>query len=309
MCWDVYAGAAVSLPVIETPRRLMISFSGGETSAYMLYWCKRNLFHLYDEVVVLFANTGQENEETLVFVDRCSKHFDVEVIWLEAIINPQKGKGTKHKIVSFDTADRAGNVFEDMIKVYGIPNQAYPHCTRELKLQPITSYCRSLGWKKGEHHIAMGMRVDEIDRMDYQAKDKGIIYPLITNAPTTKQMINEFWSAMPFRLGLKGYEGNCKWCWKKSLRKHFTLLSDHPEIYDFPARMEKEHGSAGRCRPEDPRVFFRNTTSTLQLIEMHKKSNGFARAQDDSLVSAQIDWIGHDLDISGDCSESCEVKF
>lgn len=292
-------------------KRLLISFSGGETSAYMLHWCKRNLFHLYDEVVVLFANTGQENEETLVFVDRCSKHFDVEVVWLEAVINPEKGKGTKHKVVSFDTADRVGSVFEDMIKVYGIPNQAWPHCTRELKLQPITSYCRSIGWKKGAYDIAIGLRSDEMDRMDYKAKEKGIIYPLISTVPTTKPMINQFWASFSFRLGLKGYEGNCKWCWKKSLRKHFTLLSERPEIYQFPADMERKHGLAGHNVDGTKRVFFRNNVSTIKLVELFEQAGDFVKAEDDAKILPQIDWVGYDidLDMSGDCSESCEVKF
>lgn len=289
--------------------RLLVSFSGGETSGYMLHWCKNNIVKNYDEARVVFANTGQENEETLRFVKKCGNHFGVEVVWLEAVVNHEKGKGTKHKIVSFESADRFGRVFEDMIKVYGIPNKAYPHCTRELKLQPITSYCRSIGWAKGSYDIAIGIRADEIDRMDYQAREKGIIYPLISKIPTTKPMVNEFWHNMPFRLVLKGYEGNCKWCWKKSLRKHFTLLSERPEIYQFPADMERKHALAGHNKDGSKRVFFRDFVSTIRLVELYEQAGDFVRADDDTQVSRQNDWIGFDIDMAGACSDSCEVEF
>lgn len=292
--------------------RLLVSFSGGETSGYMLALCQKEIFSRYKEVKVVFANTGQENEKTLEFVDKCGKLFGVEVVWLEADVDMTPRAGTKHKIVSFETADRSGRVFEEMIKKYGIPNQAYPHCTRELKLQPITSYCRSIGWEKGSYHIAIGIRVDEIDRMDAQARQKGIIYPLITLRPTTKPMINEFWASMPFSLGLKGYQGNCTWCWKKSFRKHFTLMRESPEIYEFPMKMEALHGGAGANNGGDyERVFFRGNRSTKDVIRMYELAGDFAPAEDDAKVLSQVDWVGFNelLDISGNCTESCEVNF
>ena len=43
--------------------RCLISFSGGETSAYMLWWLLTHKSDVYD-FVIIFANTGQENEET-----------------------------------------------------------------------------------------------------------------------------------------------------------------------------------------------------------------------------------------------------
>lgn len=43
--------------------RCLISFSGGETSAYMTQWMLKE--KLYDEYLVVFANTGQENEACL----------------------------------------------------------------------------------------------------------------------------------------------------------------------------------------------------------------------------------------------------
>lgn len=284
------------------PKRLFISFSGGETSAYMTLWCMQHLKDQYDEMVVMFANTGQENEQTLEFVDKFSKHFSIPVVWVEAEVVHEKGKGTLHRVVDFESADRDGRCFEEVIKKYGIPNQAYPHCTRELKLQPMTSYLRSIGWKKGTYDVAIGIRADEMDRISASRKENNIIYPLVEYKEMTKPDINTFWNNQPFRLNLKGYQGNCKWCWKKSFRKHFTMMEETPEIYDFPMRMEEKYGLAGSNKNGVERVFFRKHTSTKDLIAL-KDITEWKHAEDDSVVYNDY------LDATAGCSDSCEIDF
>lgn len=283
---------------------LVISFSGGETSAYMAQWLKANKAKDYDRVFCVFANTGQENEETLEFVDQCDKYFGLNVHWIEASVNHGQRIGTEHQPVSFESASRRGEPFEQVIRKYGIPNKAYPHCTRELKLNPIKSWLNSMGIT--DYRMAIGIRADEIDRMQSDAKEKGLIYPLV-NLYMTKPKVNEFWQAMPFRLDLKGYQGNCKWCWKKSLRKHLTLMNESPEIYDFPERMEHEHGLSGHNVDGTKRVFFRNGVSTKELRELAKKP--FTPAEDDARIYPQPTLFDFDLDAAGGCSESCEVEF
>jgi len=290
-------------------KRLKISFSGGETSAYMLIWAKYNLFHKYDEVVVTFANTSQENEQTLEFVDRVSKHWEIPVVWLEAVVHHNERKGSTHKIVTFETASRDGQIFEEVIKKYGIPNPDFQPCNRELKVNPMHSYCRSIGWQKGTYHTAIGIRADEIDRINPNYRDNHLIYPLAFDHPISKPLINEFWQKQAFRLQLKGYEGNCKWCWKKSLRKHLTLITEHPEWYDFPERMEEQYGYSGARHEGDtkPRVFFRQYQSVKDLRELSKKG-GFTPSDDDSVVYPEPDLFGFDLDSTFGCSESCEIN-
>ena len=138
-------------------RNLFISFSGGETSAYMTLWCYEHLRTQYDEIEVVFANTGQERPETLEFVHRFSTHFDIPVTYVEAVVHHGKRKGSTHKVVTHATASRQGEPFEDVIRKYGIPNRAYPHCTRELKMLPMHSYIKSLGWE--DYNTAVGIRV------------------------------------------------------------------------------------------------------------------------------------------------------
>ena len=289
-------------------KNLFISFSGGETSAFMTIWILANIRNLYNEIVIVFANTGQENEETLLFVKLCAEYFGFKVVWVEAVVNPEANKGTKHRVVDFETASRNGEPFEDVIKKYGIPNPDWLHCTRELKTAPMYSYIRSIGWKKADFHVAIGIRIDEIGRADDKADKKGIIYPLITMVPVIKSHINGWWKEQPFRLNLKGYQGNCKWCWKKGMRKHLTILNENPEFFDFPERMEELYGMNGVIHNEEPRVFFRDKINTKQLREFAKVGH-FTPADDDSRVYPEPDMFGYKLDINSGCAESCEVLF
>ena len=283
--------------------KLLISFSGGETSAYMLYWCLKKWSSKY-EIKVVFANTGQENEETLIFVKKCSDYFNCDVVWVEAFVNPENKKGTTHKIVTFETASRNGEPFEDVIKKYGIPNQSTPHCNRELKLAPIKSYLKSIGWKK--YFTAIGIRYDEIDRMNQHRIERRILYPLIQNQPMTKPKINFWWNQQPFRLGLKGYQGNCKACWKKSDSKLYTILNESPEYFEFVKRMEDKYSSYipktridlmdknGKTKPIKTTFFRKNRDSKQLEIEAHNFKKNII--DDSQIIDYQID-----LDIENSC--------
>ena len=55
-------------------QQLLISFSGGRTSAFMTWWLMQHCKDEY-EIAVVFANTGTEREEPLAFVAQCSSYF------------------------------------------------------------------------------------------------------------------------------------------------------------------------------------------------------------------------------------------
>lgn len=276
--------------------KLLVSFSGGETSAYMLWWILKNWSNKY-EIKVVFANTGQENEETLLFVQKCSEYFKVEVIWVEAVVNPENRKGTTHKVVNFETASRNGEPFEAVIAKYGIPNPATPHCNREMKLNAINSYMKSIGWKK--YYSAIGIRVDEFDRMNAKRKERRLLYPLISEKPMSKAKINQWWNLQPFRLELKGYQGNCKTCWKKSDAKLYTLINENKSQFDFFKQMENKYSSfvpesriklmleRGEEIPTRTN-FFRKNRSVADLV---KEAENFKRiiTDDSQTLDNQID--------------------
>lgn len=289
---------------------LLVSFSGGETSAFMAQWLNNHYEEYgYKNIVFVFANTGLENEQTLEFVERCDKHFKLGMQWIEADVIHEYRKGTRFYRTDFDNASREGEPFEQMIKKYGIPNQANPQCTRELKGAPISAFGRE--WFNGEkYHTAIGIRTDEVDRMNAKAKQRGFIYPLINRKmiPVTKPMINFYWRTMPFRLELKGYQGNCKTCWKKADKKLYQIARESPKDFDFMNEMEQKYGnfsppqrakkwvSEGREIPKDI-TFFRNNRSAKQILEEAKNWNGKIR-NDAEEYTYQLDLIGGD---------SCEV--
>lgn len=288
---------------------LHIAFSGGETSGLMTKLLLEQSRHLWDAVAVTFANTGEENDATLKFVDRCDRAFGFNVMWLEAV--PHEGRvGTTHKIVSYETAARAGEPYAACAEKFGVANTTFPWCTRELKQRPMDSYLRSLGWEKGTFVTAIGIRADEMHRCSPTAAERGIIYPLAHTLPRTKPEVNLFWSQQPFRLELAGYQGNCKWCWKKSLRKLLTIADESPQYFNFPIRMEALYSKVGPEfeKPTAPvyaeRKFFRGGLSGKDILHM-AATVPFDRAENDAVVLPNGTRLPMDGD--GGCSESCEV--
>ena len=215
-------------------------------------------------MVFVFANTGDEEEETLKFIKKCEKVWDIKIIWVEAVVHHNKRISSSHKIVNFKTASRKREPFVEVIKKYGIPNQNFLHCNRELKLNPIKSYMKSIGWKNYE--TAIGIRVDEFDRVNKNRKQFKLIYPFITDKPTTKQEISYWWSKQSFRLKLKSYNTNCRTCWKKSDKVLATIYKNNPEYFKFNEQMEKLYG-------KDKYTFFRNGRSVKLLIKDLEKIN------------------------------------
>lgn len=297
--------------------KLLISFSGGRTSAYMTWWLMNNLAHKY-EMIVVFANTGKEREETLEFVKRCDEYFGWNVVWIEAVVDPRPRKGTKAKVVDFNTANRTGEPFEAVIAKYGIPNQNYPHCSRELKGYAIRAYARSIGWKAKDYKSAIGIRHDETSRLDWvKAKRDRLIYPLATIHRVFTSNINFFWSKMPFDLELKSYEGNCNKCWKKALRKLLTLESDERlrgERDNWWGEMEDRYSNFIPPSRKDsknrkpPFLFYRGNRSSRDIDELSRKP--FSPAQDTSKdydMMRQMEAWDVELDENGGCVESCEA--
>jgi 3'-phosphoadenosine 5'-phosphosulfate sulfotransferase (PAPS reductase)/FAD synthetase len=279
---------------------LFVSFSGGRTSAYMCHWLLKNKSNEFD-FIFIFANTGQEHEKTLEFVNECDKRFGLNLVWVEAVTDPRPNRGTTHNIVSFETADRKGVVFEEMIKVYGIPNSDWPHCNRELKINTMESYMKSLGFSKS-HKRAVGIRSDEADRIDMKSIKSGrIIYPLIKWRPITKAEIRHWWAEQDFDLEIPEHLGNCVTCWKKSDRKLMTIAKQEPERFEFFKRMEKEHRFSGHG--DDPRVFFRGYKTVGDIFLAAKKPfNEF----EDNMPELQLRMIDP-IDYSNGCSDSCEA--
>jgi len=222
-----------------------ISFSGGRTSAYMLYKVlEANDGKLPDEAIVCFANTGKEDEATLKFIDDCSKHWNVPIVWLE-YVDSEETKD-RWKLVNFETASRDGEPFEALIRKRNyLPNPVSRFCTVELKVRTIHRYLKTIGWT--EWDSMLGIRADEqrrlakIGNQDY-GKHEEKIAPL-GSVGVTKEIVGEFWRNQPFDLGLPNingvtYHGNCDLCFLKGMSQTMSLIKEKPERAVWWAKME-----------------------------------------------------------------------
>ena len=271
---------------------LIVSFSGGRTSGFLTYLMLQQKSK-WKNIKIVFANTGQEHEKTLEFINKCDKNLGFKTVWVEAVHHQEKGKGVTHKIVNFETASRNGEPFENAIKKFGLPFTKSPHCTRELKNYPINSYIKSLGLAKKDYKIAIGIRADESKRANITNK-QNFIFPLL-DENTDKQDVLDWWEDQTFDLEIPEHFGNCVWCWKKSYKKLMTVMHEEPNAFDFPERMEKlysRNGAVSNKLQKDIKMF-RGWKSTDDIKQMMHE--GFEK---------YIDL--HYLHISNGCEESCE---
>ena len=215
-----------------------ISFSGGRTSAYMLWRVlEAHGGKLPQEAVVCFANTGKEDEATLKFVNDCSVNWNVPIAWVE-----YRDADPAFTTVTYETASRNGEPFEALIrKRQYLPNPVTRFCTSELKIRSIHKYLKSTGWD--DHNETMdwiGMRADE-QRRAAKIADKSRI-PLVA-AGVTKETVGEFWRNQPFDLELPNingvtYHGNCDLCFLKGGSQVLSLIAEKPERGIWWAQME-----------------------------------------------------------------------
>lgn len=280
---------------MKNKKLLVCTFSGGRTSAFMcLFLNTYPKYKDYDKVFV-FANTGKEREETLIFVDKCSKEFNLPIVWLEAKVNKKKGIATTFKQVDFKTASRKGEPFEDMLNKYPLPtNQGVSNCTRELKQRPMDKYIYSLGYSKNNTLTAIGIRNDEQNRISIHKEKNNIIYPLVEDIQVDQDFIFRFWGKQKFDLRLKSYESNCDLCMKKSLRTKLTTLKENPTIAEWWDKMEKKHASV-KYKTFDLRDHY-------SIADLLKKSKGkFNMSQDSNYKKYQSALFDFELDYSTDC--------
>ena len=308
-----------------------LCMSGGRTSANLVIaalWLRAE--GLIDiEPVITFANTGREHEKTLEFINKCDKYFQenfgFKVVWLEAVVHDGRVP-CSHKEVDFDTADREGNVFEEVVSKYGLPNGNFLHCTRELKENPILSYMKSLGEEVGHifngnlvsatYETWIGIRKDEPKRLqgNRDGKQKKV-FPLAEgfgikgddeykekygsseywDLLKDKQDILDFWEDMPFDLDLPEHLGNCVDCHKKSFKKLKMVYDDMGEkVFHFTDFLDNQY-SKTKAQVLDGKIIerkrFRGYKNTKELIGMFKEVEINTKDRSEE---------------SGGCGESCE---
>jgi len=277
-------------------KKLLISFSGGRTSAYMTWWLLNEWEDRFNwEIIVVFANTGKEVEGTLFFVDECAAEWGIDIIWVEAIAS-DKGKGwaVNHNIVTYETASRNGEPFELMISKLGIPRTDEPFCSKQLKQLAIESYLKSINWKG--YYVAIGLRFDEPSRINENRFNTKFIYPLVDLNPKTKIDIIIWWMQQPFNLNIHPDDGNCDNCWKKDDARLARNYIRKPDSFNWWQDMTLKYGY---FNPREntllpPFNFYRGNKSVLDIKELAK------------LSQAELKQLSLFNQLDG-CSESCEA--
>jgi len=241
-----------------------ISFSGGRTSAYMLWRVLQSNGGLPDDALVCFDNTGKEEEATLRFVRDCSVSWGVSINWLEYT------GAAGFVVVDFHGASRRGEPFEAVIKQRGgvLPNRVARYCSSELKTRTTHRYLRSLGWTEWDTFI--GIRADEPRRVAKfranpfpEGKHEEVHMPLAVSGISAHD-VADFWRNQSFDLGLpnnngKTMHGNCDLCYLKPAHQVFSLIAEKPERAVWWAEQERKAESVATgnaCRFRDDRASY-----------------------------------------------------
>lgn len=223
----------------------LISFSGGRTSAYMLYHIlQAHGGTLPDDVVVAFANTGKEREETLRFVHECGTRWNARVHWVEyrKRSGPAAGRFVE---VGYNSASRNGEPLAALIADKKFtPNSAMRFCTEEAKVNTIRAFLEAEKGMSGGLKV-IGLRHDEGARLlkgyakNAEGKDPWPRFYPLDKAKVAKADVRAFWSAQPFDLGLRGYEGNCDLCFLKGRGTLKAIIRENPGAADWWIEMER----------------------------------------------------------------------
>lgn len=274
----------------------LISFSGGRTSAYMLWLViQAHGGTLPHDVHVAFANTGKEREETLRFVHECASRWAVKIHWLEWRSNDGFAE------VGLNSAARNGEPFEALIrKKQRLPNWQERWCTGILKLATLSDFAEAIGLVAGQYAEAIGLRADEMDRVADNAErakatGRRTVYPL-AKAGVRKSDVMRFWLGqntdpralthpLPqgFDLGLRDHEGNCDLCFLKGRGLRKAIIRDDPSAADWWHQQERwAEGS------------FDKRDSVAELIAEVRKQPDF--------------FVDYSAEHTGECSTQCPAE-
>jgi 3'-phosphoadenosine 5'-phosphosulfate sulfotransferase (PAPS reductase)/FAD synthetase len=237
--------------IIDEPT--CISFSGGRTSAYMLWRVLQSNNSLPDDAIVCFANTGKEEEATLEFIRDCEVQWNIKINWLEyCVIDGEHSV----KTVDFDSAARNGEPYDALIERFHptLPNGRARYCSDYLKTRTTHRYLKSIGFEEWDSFL--GIRADEPRRVAKflsnphpKGKYETVCLPLVPSGVTSK-IVGDFWKNNNFDLGLpningKTMHGNCDLCMLKPKAQILSLIKEKPERAIWWMNHEKE--AAKRC--------------------------------------------------------------
>lgn len=258
--------------------RTQISFSGGRSSAYMLYKIlEAHGGKLPEDSVVTFANTGKEREETLDFVNECSVRWNVHIRWIEYLCTDK----TRERFIERDyrRASRNGEPFASLIEKRNyLPNPVARFCTSDLKIRPMEYFIENLWGKNIEYDRVIGLRADEKRRVARFSNKDHYKFPL-SDAGIYKKDVYDFWQKNNFDLRLDNNNGvtphgNCDLCFLKGTGKLISLINENPEKAIWWMNQEEKIGA----------TFRKNTPSYARMIQITLENPMIDFSEDNDLI-------------------------
>lgn len=290
---------------MKTSNNIICATSAGLTSVMMAI--KMKDWYPKCNVVNVFLNTGKEDKRSLEFMHECDLFYNLNIVWLEAVIDQRKRIGTNYKIVNYSNLDTKGILFEQGIKKYGIPSRVNKWCNRVLKLEALEKYANDL-FGKNNWCLALGLRIDEIDRISENYKTNNIFYPPFENKIDSR-LRNKFWQNQPIKLNIKGYQGNCDFCFEKSKRKRMTIAVENPEKLIWWDEMEKKYSlieiegkDQYNSMVRSGGAFFGRENESVEKIKIDCK-NPFSKATDEYIYENDL------FDFESDCGNGCTFNY
>jgi hypothetical protein len=207
----------------------VVSFSGGRTSAYLVYLIEqmRKSGEWTDPVEYIFMDTGAEHPKTYEFIKKCVEHFGIELTCLHGYFEHPVGKGNSYNVIPLEDCNfnmKGGPMARMMLK-YGLPTVMGAWCTSRMKEETHDKYCDDK-YGKGNYVTWLGIRADEPARLKI-GKRKDLRY-MAEITDFEKDDVLDFWAGMPFDLEIQEHLGNCVFCIKKSINKIALAARDEP---------------------------------------------------------------------------------
>jgi hypothetical protein len=216
---------------IDNSKVQVVSFSGGRTSAYMVWLIEsmRKSGEWTAPVEYIFMDTGAEHPKTYAFLRKCVEYFGIELICLRGDFNQPVGKGSTYKVLDISECDHdmVNGPMAQILNKYGTPTVMGAWCTSRMKEETHDKFCDDV-FGAGNYVTWLGIRADEQSRLKI-GKRADLRY-LAEISDFDKEDVLDFWKEMPFDLEIEEHLGNCVFCIKKSINKIALAARDEPEL-------------------------------------------------------------------------------
>ena len=271
----------------------VVSFSGGRTSAYLVYLMEQKRKNEGWDVHYIFMDTGAEHPKTYEFIRNVVKHFGIDLVCLRLDASTPLGKGNKYEVCTVDGIGPDLKPFASMVRKYGSPDVVNMSCTARMKIELADKYCKSKFGKDG-WTTWLGIRADEKRRL----KTKPGIKYLADISEYSKDDVIGWWAKQTFDLEIHEHLGNCIFCFKKGDGKLALAIRDCLDEYiDFWVMISD---SNNRIPPgkDNNEIMYRSYRS---LPDIDKEFSEFTYQEiwDSLRFTKKFD--------TNSCSESCEI--